>query len=209
MTLPGSGTLSMSQLQTEFGGTNPISFSEYYKSGGNGYVPSTVPDAVTASSLGGSNSANARYPAIDGYDPQINTQGRLYLQKLWGDNGSTITMDRNFTVNKTGSYQYYVGYYIQNAGGTANITMYANGSSVRSHSLYAANSTTSAINTLSLSAGQVIRFTGSAPSAGWAVIYLYVGGSSYQNSSVALTVNGNIPTSGTAKLSDYYGGRST
>ena len=32
----------MSELQTEFGGDNPISFSEYYKSGGNGYVPSTV-----------------------------------------------------------------------------------------------------------------------------------------------------------------------
>ena len=199
----------MSQLQTEFGGTNPISFSEYYKGGGNGYVPTTVPDAVSASSLGGSNSTNARYPGIGGYDPQINTFSRLYTQALWGDNGSTITMDRNFTVNKTGSYQYYVGYYIQGSG-TANITMYANGSSVRSHSLYVSyNTTTSAVNTLSLSAGQVIRFTGTAPSSGWAVIYVYVGGSSYSNSSLALTVNGNIPTSGVVKLSNYYGGRST
>lgn len=83
MTLPSSGTLSLSDLQTEFTGSNPISMSEYYKSGGNGYVPSTVAEAVTASSLGGSNSTNARYPGIGGYDPQINTFSRLYTQALW------------------------------------------------------------------------------------------------------------------------------
>jgi hypothetical protein len=209
MALPASGTLSFSQIQTEFTGVNPISLSEYYKSGNNGYVPTTVPEAVTASNLGGSNSPNYRYPAISGYDPQINTFNRLYTQALWGDNGSTITMDRNFTVNKTGTYQYYVGYYIQGSG-TANITMYANGSSVRSHSLVVGyNTTTSAVNTLSLSAGQVIRFTGSAPSSGWAVIYVYVGGSSYNNAAVDTAVNANIPTSGALSISDYYGGRRT
>lgn len=30
MTLPASGPLSLSEIQTEFGGTNPISISEYY-----------------------------------------------------------------------------------------------------------------------------------------------------------------------------------
>ena len=211
MTLPGSGTLSLSQLKTEFSGDTSISLSEYYKGGGNNFVPSTVPDAVTASSLGGSNSPQpgARTPQFGGYVPQINTFSRLYTQALWGDNGSTITMDRNFTVNKTGTYQYYVGYYIEGSG-TASITMYANGSSVRSHSLYVGyNTTTSAVNTLSLSAGQVIRFTGSAPSSGWAVIYVYVGGSSYSNSSVSLAVNGNVPTSGVIKVTDFYGGRAT
>ena len=207
MTLPSSGTLSLSQIQTEFTGSNPISMSEYYKSGNNGYVPATVPETVTASSLGGSNSANRRYPGIGGYDPQINTFSRLYTQALWGDNGSTITMDRNFTVNKTGTYQYYVGYYIQGSG-TASITMYANGSSVRSHSLAVGyNTTTSAVDTLSLSAGQVIRFTGTAPSSGWAVIYVYVGGSSYDNAAVDTAVNSSIPTSGALDISDFYGGR--
>lgn len=33
MTLPSSGALSLSQIQTEFGGANPISLSEYYKGG--------------------------------------------------------------------------------------------------------------------------------------------------------------------------------
>lgn len=34
MTLPSSGAISFSNLQTEFGGSHPISLSEYYKGGG-------------------------------------------------------------------------------------------------------------------------------------------------------------------------------
>jgi hypothetical protein len=50
MALPTSGPLSLSDIQTEFGGTNPISLSEYYAGGGlvpagtsgtNGPVPSS------------------------------------------------------------------------------------------------------------------------------------------------------------------------
>jgi len=44
MALPGSGALSFSAIQTEFGGSNPISLSEYYR--GGAYVrgqASTVP----------------------------------------------------------------------------------------------------------------------------------------------------------------------
>ena len=210
MTLPSSGTLSLSDLQTEFTGSHPISMSEYYKSGGNGYVPSTVPETVTASSLGGSNTYNRRYPAIGGYDPQINTQGRLYTQALWGDNGSTITMDRNFTVDKTGLYHYYVAYYIQGVG-SSTVSMYANGSLVRTHTLSPGyNQTASATNTLPLSSGQVIRMVGTGPSSGWACIYVYVGGSSYSNAAVDTAVNSGIPVSGNAlAISDFYGGRKT
>ena len=42
MTLPAAGTqFSWSQIQTEFGGTNPISISEYYAGGAN--VPAGTP----------------------------------------------------------------------------------------------------------------------------------------------------------------------
>jgi hypothetical protein len=204
MTLQSSGSvISLSQIASEFGGSAPHSMSEYYKNAG--LVPSTATEAVTASSLGGSNSTNLRYPAIGGYDPQINTFSRLYTQALWGDNGSTITFDRNFTVNKTGTYNYYVGYYIQGSG-TATVTMYVNGSQVRSHSLSVGyNTTTSATNTLSVSSGQVIRTVGSGPSSGWAVIYVYVGGSSYNNSSITISSNANVPTSSLISMSNFYG----
>ena len=33
MALPDSGVLSLDDIQTEFGGTNPISMSEYYRGG--------------------------------------------------------------------------------------------------------------------------------------------------------------------------------
>ena len=44
MALQTSGAISFSQMQTEFGGANPISLSEYYKNGS--YVPSTVGGAA-------------------------------------------------------------------------------------------------------------------------------------------------------------------
>jgi len=206
MTLQSSGAISFSQVAAEFGDAAPHSLSEFYK---GGIVPTTVPDAVTASNLGGSNSYNYRYPAIGGYDPQINTFNRLYTQALWGDNGSTITMDRNFTVNKTGTYQYYVGYFIQGVG-SATVSMYANGSLVRTHTLSPPfNATDSDVDTLSLSAGQVIRMVGSGPSSGWAAITVYVGGSTYNNASIDLPVNTNVPTSGIISLSNFYGARSS
>ena len=203
MALQASGAISISELATEFGDTVPNSLSEFYS--GGSLVPSTTQEAVTASSLGGSNSANYRYPAIGGYDPQINTFSRLYTQALWGDNGSTITMDRNFTVNKTGTYQYYVAYFIQGVG-SASVSMYANGSLIRTHTLSPPfNQTASAVDTLSLSSGQVIRMVGSGPSSGWAAITVYVGGSSYNNSSITVAGNTSVPASGALSLGDFYG----
>jgi hypothetical protein len=46
MVLPSSGAISFSNLQSEFGGSNPISLGEYYKGG------SIVPTAVSYSNYG-------------------------------------------------------------------------------------------------------------------------------------------------------------
>jgi hypothetical protein len=48
MVLPSSGALSLNQIQTEFGGSNPIGLNEYYR-GGN-YVSSTI-TAIPASGV--------------------------------------------------------------------------------------------------------------------------------------------------------------
>ena len=205
MTLQASGAISLSDLGTEFSDTQPHSLSEFYS--GGSLVPNTASLAVTASSLGGSNSAQpgARTPQFGGHVPQINTFGRLYTQALWGDNGSTITMDRNFTVDKAGTYNYYVAYYIQGVG-SATVSMYANGSLIRSHTLSPGyNQTASASNTLTLGAGQVIRTVGSGPSSGWAAITVYVGGSSTSNNTLVVSNNSNLPTSGFISMSNFYG----
>lgn len=207
MTLQSSGAISLANLASEFGDTVPHSMSEFYK--GGSLVPTTVPDAVTASNLGGTNSTNVRSSSNGGYDPQINTFSRIYTQALWGDNGSTISFDRNFTVNKTGTYNYYIAYYIENQQKTATFTFYVNGSQVATHSLTAGPSavTTSTTGTLSVTANQVIRVAGGGGSAGWAVCRVYIGGSTYNNASIDLPVNTSVPTSSVISLSNFYGAR--
>ena len=54
--LPSSGTLTLAQIQSHFGGSNPVSLSEYYR--GGPYVPSSkrfvIADIDDAFSTGGS-----------------------------------------------------------------------------------------------------------------------------------------------------------
>lgn len=49
MTLQTSGAISLSDIQTEFGGTNPISLNEYYRGGSN--IPSSVTDVPASGAI--------------------------------------------------------------------------------------------------------------------------------------------------------------
>jgi len=209
MTLPSSGTLSLSDLQTEFTGSHPISMSEYYKSGGNGYVPSTVPELVTAASLAGSNSTNERGAQFGGYNPAINTTtpSGIYTHQLWADNGRTGSVNRTFTVNKTGTYNIYFGWYSYSL--TAPLTVQVNGSNVYYATLVSYNSTVSTTGTFTASSGDTIGIITSFPSSGWAGHYTYIGGNSYSSRNIDQAVNSGIPTSGALDISDFYGGRKT
>ena len=48
MALPSSGVLTLDDIQTEFGGTNPIDLSDYYR--GGGLVPNSGPNAAIPTS---------------------------------------------------------------------------------------------------------------------------------------------------------------
>jgi len=208
MALQSSGPISFANIQTEFGGTNPIGFSEYYKDGG--LVPSTISETVTASSLTGSYAPNARYPGNGGYDPQINSYGGgVYGHALWGDNGSVGSMDMTFNVDKTGTYSYYFGWFIQNTNAySGNTIFYVNGSQQAAHNLFTTNNnTTSVTGTLTVTAGQSIRvYNGGFPSAGWSAHTVFIGGSSYNNRSISIPANANIPTAGPISLNNFYDG---
>jgi len=209
MALQASGAISISELATEFGDTVPNSLSEFYN--GGSLVPPVAYETVTASSLTGSYAPNERGPSIGGYNPQINTFSRLYTHALWGDNGSIGSMDMTFTVNKTGSYSYYFGWFIQNADTySGNTYFYANGSIVATHNLYTVNNSTASVTgTLSLSAGQTIRVRNDGfPSAGWSAHTVYIGGSSYSNNTIQIANNSSVPTSGVLSLSNFYGASS-
>ena len=97
MTLQTSGAISLSQVQSEFGGSNPISMSEYYRGGAN--VPTTVSTVGAYSSY----------------------QGSLYSY-YWDDfgtvvwNGSTVGTGKtsNFTA---GGFEYNQGTAFTSTGG--------------------------------------------------------------------------------------------
>ena len=71
MAIPSTGSIAMSAIQTEFGGSNPISMSEYYAGGGN--TPSgtsgnngTIPSSGALDMGDFRGSANAVYPSASG-----------------------------------------------------------------------------------------------------------------------------------------------
>lgn len=92
MTLPASGTISLNDLQTEFGGSNPIEISEYYR--GGGLVPNiTVNNAVPTSgqiSLSNFYGAQAADPNPAAFD--INNINLSGVNSVYGNsNQITIT----------------------------------------------------------------------------------------------------------------------
>jgi hypothetical protein len=107
MALQGSGTISLSQVQTEFTGANPISMSEYYKNGP--YVPSTVGGAAGAWSAYASNSSNTFQVGSFGPYTYI-----TYLGVLVGSVSGSVS---SFS---SGGYDYERGTQWNVTGGTKN-----------------------------------------------------------------------------------------
>lgn len=92
MTLPASGSLSASQIQTEFGGSNPISLSEYY--GRASGIPSS--GAISFSQFRGK-SALAFSPGPGSYSAQ-DAGGAFFTV--------TCTKTAVWTYTRTGSSVY-------------------------------------------------------------------------------------------------------
>lgn len=88
MALQNSGAISLADIQTEFGGSNPISLGEYYK--GGAYVPSPAPGAYTS-----------YFGTLTVYS--WDSDGVI----LW--NGSYITGSASGTTITVGSYDYEQG----------------------------------------------------------------------------------------------------
>ena len=78
MALQASGQISLSEIQTEFGGANPIGVSEYYKNGT--YVPST---------LGGAAGTWSSYTGGGGnftYTWEVEVFGTYYFLRIYWNN---------------------------------------------------------------------------------------------------------------------------
>ena len=87
MTLPASGPLAMTDIQTEFGGTNPIGLNEYYA--GGGLVPAGTSGTYGAVPSSGALSIQNFY-GTSNYIPVYIEE--LFSTYLYTGNGSTQTI---------------------------------------------------------------------------------------------------------------------
>ena len=138
MALQSSGAISLANIQTEFGGSNPISFGEYYKGGGlttnYGSNPVATSGAITASSF----YSTKKNPCPSNYSPNYGANrcdiitipqvAVNYYLRCWagGQNTALSCHNGNLYNNRNcgGSYQYcgsglvrsnYTGYNVTGA----------------------------------------------------------------------------------------------
>lgn len=106
MTLQTSGAISLANLQTEYGGSNPVSLSEYYRNG------SYVPDSITTSTV-------VREPA-SGYSYSL-TSPKYFFNRvnstpnqftIWWNNVNILSAHEaptGFSSWTSGGWTYYKG----------------------------------------------------------------------------------------------------
>ena len=127
MTLPASGIIKASQIQTEFGGSNPISISEYY--GLDSGIPSTGPikfsdfygKVINATrTINATNNFNAR---TDFENNATIVGGKRTSAAVYASNTAVkyyITVNGTIGATGTGSYAFDVGTF--SAGTTIYLT---------------------------------------------------------------------------------------
>lgn len=210
MTLQTSGAISLANLQSEFGGSNPISISEYYKNGS--YVPSSVSTTVSAYDTTESHSYNSYYGNGDifwryyengsGFPTRFNQSTYLMGFSFWTDQAwtsGTGWVDASMRVDRTGNYKVTIGGY--NTGASRGLTVYRNGSVVG----------TSGYGTVNFSAseGDLIRIYATMNTIGnYNACDVYFQ-TELSSRTLNATVNNSIPTSGVIQLDDFYGGKKT
>lgn len=118
MALQTSGAISLSQVQGEFGGSNPIAMSEYYRNGS--YVPSTI--TTTTSTTGwygqfsplwtwivyaGTSSYQAYWNGTNvgsGFGSSITVSGYTYdVGSLWNTISDKTGTTYYYEIRRTGS----------------------------------------------------------------------------------------------------------
>jgi hypothetical protein len=121
MAIVSSGAVSLSAIQTEFGGSNPIGLSEYYQGGsiiGAGVYPNTIPTSGTIQlddfysskavhSYAGASSSTATYNACMGYSIDYFKDNKLIVTVgYWGtaNTGSWTQLQLKNNTSKPANY---------------------------------------------------------------------------------------------------------
>ena len=221
MVLQSAGSaIKFSEIQDEFGGTNPISLSEYYI--GGGLVPATVigggsPGAFTA--FFGRQSVTTPFAAVTGTP----NDGNYYLHReIDGTDSSLAGM-----LNSSGNQHIYIlkwqGVEIlrsTSTDGTATFPGTVNAGSANSVTFASAfNSALNSSNDVIISTGGFDYQIGSQT---FSEVTIFddpgtidaIEHNSFQtvrrrtsSTQTTSSVNPNVPSSGEVSMSDYYGGR--
>lgn len=104
--LQSSGAISFSQLQSHFGGGNPISISEYYRNGS--YVPSIYTVTTTTTTTTRQPSSGSNYTVwggSTGYEWRV--IGTSSTQIYWGSSTITTSASATATSHTSGGWTYY------------------------------------------------------------------------------------------------------
>jgi hypothetical protein len=101
MTLPSSGSISLSQIRTEFGGSTPTNLSSYYR--GGAYVPSTATSVPTSGAISLSQFYGASASAVVNYVSNGTFTVDLSNWNIYSwTNGTTEIVDSSVASQSTG-----------------------------------------------------------------------------------------------------------
>ena len=131
MALPGSGPLSFSAIQTEFGGSNPIALSEYYR--GGAYVGSGAPNVPTSGAIALSTFYSAQAAVVLNITSSTSNYNILTAATAAGYNAATdttpiiVNVAGGVVVSGSGTYAMRTGVLNASSSLTINITGSING----------------------------------------------------------------------------------
>lgn len=163
MAITGSGTIKWSDLQTEFGGSNPISLSEYYR--GGSYVGSTNTNVPTSgqikiSDFYGASAADLVPDALDWSNISVSNTGTSPFTTTGNGNTLTITGINTSITLAVNTTNWSTG--VSGSGTpqvTSTIYIKKNGSNATSATVSTVASGQSRGMTVSVSNGDTIQFS--------------------------------------------------
>ena len=148
MALPGSGTITLANVQTEFGGSNPIAITEYYGADtgvpgsgtialsdfyGKSSAPPTPDPWVSSQWTGRTVTARTTLLIVTNARAWIQVYGDGYY-RVYKNDGATSYSQYKWHLNAPGSFSNYSVSYYNSSGSTVNYTNL-------SHLVYASLST--------------------------------------------------------------------
>jgi hypothetical protein len=131
MALPGSGALTFSAIQTEFGGSNPIGLSEYYRNGA--YVGGGAPNVPTSGAIALSTFYSAEAAVVLNITTNTSNYNILTAATAAGYNAATdttpiiVNVAADVVVSGSGAYAMRTGVLNASSSLTINISGQLNG----------------------------------------------------------------------------------